>query len=37
MILITILNIEHGKDLSDDERRKMAAKVALSFAAQLGL
>ncbi|KAI8885778.1 hypothetical protein K501DRAFT_214925 [Backusella circina FSU 941] len=28
---------EHGKDLSDDERRKMAAKVALSFAAQLGL
>ncbi|KAI8372626.1 hypothetical protein EDC96DRAFT_606107 [Choanephora cucurbitarum] len=28
---------EHGKNLSDEERRKMAAKVALSFAAQLGL
>lgn len=28
---------EHGKTLSDQERRKMAAQVALSFAAQLGL
>ncbi|KAG2214102.1 hypothetical protein INT46_011904 [Mucor plumbeus] len=28
---------EHGKNLSDEERRKMAAQVALSFAAQLGL
>ncbi|KAI8390166.1 hypothetical protein BD560DRAFT_380119 [Blakeslea trispora] len=28
---------DQGKDLSDEERRKMAAKVALSFAAQLGL
>ncbi|KAI8647739.1 hypothetical protein BD408DRAFT_286 [Parasitella parasitica] len=28
---------EHGKSLSDEERRKMAAQVALSFAAQLGL
>ncbi|KAI8098164.1 uncharacterized protein B0P05DRAFT_520752 [Gilbertella persicaria] len=28
---------EQGKHLSDEERRKMAAKVALSFAAQLGL
>ncbi|KAG1151493.1 hypothetical protein G6F37_001071 [Rhizopus arrhizus] len=28
---------EHGKTLSDQERRKMAAQVALSFAAQLGI
>ncbi|CAO3595052.1 unnamed protein product [Absidia cylindrospora] len=28
---------EKGKDLPDEERRKMAAQVALSFAAQLGL
>ncbi|KAI8331926.1 alpha and gamma adaptin binding protein p34-domain-containing protein [Chlamydoabsidia padenii] len=28
---------ERGKDLPDEERRKMAAQVALSFAAQLGL
>lgn len=28
---------EHGKNMSDEERRKMAAQVALSFAAQLGL
>ncbi|KAI9255567.1 hypothetical protein BY458DRAFT_541707 [Sporodiniella umbellata] len=28
---------EHGKTLSDEERRKMAAQVALSFAAQLGI
>lgn len=37
--IIEILNeiLEHGKSLSDEERRKMAAQVALSFAAQLGL
>jgi hypothetical protein len=29
--------LERGKDLPDEERRKMAAQVALSFAAQLGL
>lgn len=28
---------EQGKNLPDDERRKLAAKVALSFAAQLGV
>ncbi|KAI8142490.1 hypothetical protein BJV82DRAFT_144027 [Fennellomyces sp. T-0311] len=28
---------EQGKDLPDDERRRLAAKVALSFAAQLGV
>ncbi|KAJ8660615.1 hypothetical protein O0I10_003663 [Lichtheimia ornata] len=28
---------EQGKDLPDEERRKLAAKVALSFAAQLGV
>ncbi|KAG2235558.1 hypothetical protein INT48_003121 [Thamnidium elegans] len=28
---------DHGQNLSDEERRKMAAEVALSFAAQLGL
>ncbi|CAO3611152.1 unnamed protein product [Mucor hiemalis] len=28
---------EHGKNMSDEERRKMAAQVSLSFAAQLGL
>ncbi|KAI8974989.1 hypothetical protein BDB01DRAFT_381084 [Pilobolus umbonatus] len=28
---------EHAKTLPDDERRKIAAQVALSFAAQLGL
>ncbi|RCH92048.1 hypothetical protein CU098_010264, partial [Rhizopus stolonifer] len=33
----TFQMIEHGKTLSDEERRKMAAQVALSFAAQLGI
>lgn len=28
---------EQGQNLPDDERRKLAAKVALSFAAQLGI
>lgn len=33
----TVYYVEHGKNMSDEERRKMAAQVALSFAAQLGL
>lgn len=37
MITLNNLSIEHGKTLSDQERRKMAAQVALSFAAQLGI
>lgn len=37
LVFLTIYYLEHGKNMSDEERRKMAAQVALSFAAQLGL
>ena len=36
-IIIDNAIIEQGQNLPDEERRKLAAKVALSFAAQLGV